>query len=188
MGKLVVTEFVSIDGVFEDPGGSEQYEHGGWTFDYDRGADGDRFKFDELKQAEVHLFGRVTFEGFAAAWPSREGDFADMLNAAQKYVVSTTLRDPQWQPTSVISDNVVEKIRKLKDETPGVVLVAGSGTLVGTLLAGGLIDELRLMVFPTILGRGRRLFPDGIDRRRFGLVETRTVGNDGVQINIYATA
>jgi dihydrofolate reductase len=188
MGKLVVTEFVSIDGVFEDPGGSERYEYGGWTFEYDRGAEGDRFKLDELNEADAHLFGRVTYDGFAAAWPSREGDFADRLNAAPKYVVSTTLRDPHWQPTTVIADDVVEQIRKLKAETPAVVLVAGSGTLVETLLAGDLIDELRLMVFPTILGRGRRLFPDGIDRRRFALLENRTVGNDGVQINIYARA
>src|SRR5436305_1463544 len=110
MGKLVVTEFVSIDGVFEDPGGAEQYEHGGWTFEYDRGADGDQFKLDELMEADVHLLGRVTYDGFAAAWPSREGEFADRLNRAPKYVVSTTLRDPQWQPATVIADNVGEQI------------------------------------------------------------------------------
>jgi dihydrofolate reductase len=185
MGKLVVTEFVSIDGVFEDPGGAEQYEHGGWTFEYDRGADGDQFKLDELMEADVHLLGRVTYDGFAAAWPSREGEFADRLNRAPKYVVSTTLRDPQWQPATVIADNVAEEIGKLKEQTEGVILVAGSGTLVQTLLANDLVDELRLMVFPTILGRGRRIFPDGIDRLKFRLSDARTVGNDGVQINVY---
>jgi dihydrofolate reductase len=188
MGKLVVTEFVSLDGVFEDPGGAEQYEHGGWTFEYDRGEDGNAFKLDELMEAKVQLFGRVTYEGFAAAWPSREGPFADKLNSDPKVVVSTTLEDPQWQNTTVISDDVVERISQLRDETDGNVLVAGSGTLVQTLLAADLVDELRLMVFPTILGRGRRLFPEGIDRRKLTLAESRTVGSDGVQVQVYRRA
>ena len=164
MGKLVVTEFVSLDGVFEDPGGSESYEHGGWTFEYDRGDEGNTFKLDEVMGAKVQLLGRVTYEGFAAAWPSREDAFADKLNSDPKVVVSTTLTDPSWQNTTVISENVVDGIAKLKDETDGVILVAGSGRLVATLLEANLVDELRLMVFPTILGRGRRLFPDGIDQ------------------------
>lgn len=185
MGKLVVTEFVSIDGVFEDPGGAEGYEYGGWTFEYNRGDDGDKFKLDELLEAEACLFGRVTYEGFAAAWPSREGEFAERLNTDPKYVVSTTLERPTWGNTTVIATNVPEEIAKLKARTTGVVLVAGSGTLVEALLAHDLVDELRLMVFPTILGRGRRLFPDGIDRLRFGLAEARTVGNDGVLIQTY---
>src|SRR3954451_6232153 len=134
MGKLVVTEFVSVDGVFEDPGGSESYEHGGWTFEYDRGKDGDKFKMDELMEAEVQLLGRVTYEGFAEAWPSREGEFADKLNNDPKYVVSTTLKDPGWQNTTVISGDAVEGVSKLRDETEGTILVAGSGTLVRTLL------------------------------------------------------
>src|SRR5256885_10161807 len=132
MGKLVVTEFVSIDGVVEDPGGAEDYEHGGWTFEYDRGDDGNKFKLDELMDANVQLLGRVTYEGFAAAWPSREGDFADKLNNDPKYVVSTTLTDPEWQNTTVISENVPEEIKKLKDETDGSILVSGSGRLVAT--------------------------------------------------------
>ncbi len=185
MGRLVVTEFVSVDGVFEDPGGAEGYEHGGWTFEYDRGEDGNKFKLDELLEAQVQLLGRVTYEGFAAAWPFREGPFADKLNNDPKVVVSSTLTDPEWQNTTVISGDVVAKVSKLRDETEGVILVAGSGTLVGTLLAADLIDELRLMVFPTILGRGRRLFPDGIDRLKLTLAESRTVGPDGVQIQIY---
>src|SRR5216110_983331 len=141
MGKLVVTEFVSVDGVFEDPGGSEDFEHGGWTFEYDRGDDGNQFKLDELTNSEVQLLGRVTYEGFAAAWPSREGPFAEKLNNDPKYVVSTTLKEPEWQNTTVISDNVVEEISKLKDETEGDILVAGSGTLVQTLLEADLVDE-----------------------------------------------
>ncbi|HTL86095.1 MAG TPA: dihydrofolate reductase family protein [Acidimicrobiia bacterium] len=188
MGKLVVTEFVSIDGVFEDPGGSESYEHGGWTFEYNRGEDGDQFKLDELMDAAAQLLGRVTYEGFAAAWPAREGPFAEKLNNDPKYVVSTTLTDPTWQNTTVISENVPDNITKIKRDTTGTVLVAGSGTLVATLLANDLVDELRLMVFPTVLGRGRRLFPDGIDRRKFRLVEAKTVGPDGVQIQVYEKA
>jgi dihydrofolate reductase len=188
MGKLVVTEFVSLDGVFEDPGGAEGYEHGGWTFEYDRGDEGDRFKLDELMEAEVQLLGRKTYEGFAAAWPSREGPFADKLNNDPKVVVSSTLTGPTWQNTTVLSGDVVEGIAKLKDETDGVILVAGSGTLVGTLLAADLVDELRLMLFPTILGRGRHLFPDEIDRLKLKLTESRTVGPDGVQIQIYQRA
>jgi dihydrofolate reductase len=188
MGKLVITEFVSIDGIFEDPGGAEDYEHGGWTFEYNRGEDGDRFKLDELTAAGAQLLGRVTYETFASAWPSREGPFADKLNNDPKYVVSTTLENPTWQNTTVISENVPEEIASVKDATEGTVLVAGSGTLVATLLAHDLVDELRLMVFPTILGRGRRLFPDGIDRRKFRLVEARTVGPDGVQVQVYERA
>jgi dihydrofolate reductase len=188
MGKLVVAEFISVDGVFEDPGGSEGYEHGTWTFEYDRGDDGNKFKLDELMEAEVHLLGRVTYEGFAAAWPSRDGEFADRLNSGKKVVVSTTLTDPEWQNTTVISDDVPGQIAKLKADTDGVILVAGSGTLVGTLLEHDLVDELRLMVFPTILGRGKRLFPDGIDRRKLRLVEARTVGPDGVQVHTYRRA
>jgi dihydrofolate reductase len=188
MGKLVVTEFVSVDGVFEDPGGSEDYEHGGWTFEYDRGADGNRFKLDEVMEAEVQLLGRVTYEGFAAAWPSREGDFADKLNNDPKYVVSTTLKDPAWQNTTVISGNVAEEISKLIEQTDGVILVAGSGRLVGALLENDLVDELRLMVFPTVLGRGKRLFPTGIDRLKLNLAEARTVGPDGVQVQTYRRA
>jgi dihydrofolate reductase len=188
MGKLVVTEFVSIDGVFEDPGGAEGYEHGGWTFEYDRGEEGDRFKLDELMEAEVQLLGRVTYEGFAAAWPSREGPFADKINNAQKYVVSNTLRDPEWRNTTVISGDVVGALAELKERTEGAILVAGSGALVGTLLEADLVDELRLMVFPTVLGRGRRMFPDGIDRLKFRLTDSRRVGPDGVQVQVYERA
>jgi dihydrofolate reductase len=139
-------------------------------------------------EAEVQLLGRVTYEGFAAAWPGRDGPFAEKLNSDPKVVVSTTLTDPEWQNTTVISADVPVQIQKLKDKTDGAILVAGSGTLVRTLLEADLVDELRLMVFPTILGRGRRLFPDGIDRRKLELVESRIVGGDGVQVQIYRRA
>jgi dihydrofolate reductase len=188
MGTIVVTEFVSLDGVFEDPGGSENYEYGGWTFEYDRGDEGNTFKLDELMDATVQLLGRVTYEGFADAWPSREGPFAEKLNNDLKVVVSTTLTDPQWNNTTVISSDVVEQLRKLRDETDGSILVAGSGRLVETLLGADLVDELRLMVFPTILGRGRRVFPEGIDRLKFTLLESRTVGPDGVQVQVLRRA
>src|SRR3954452_20009654 len=125
MGKLAVTEFVSLDGVFEDPGGSENYEHGGWTFEYDRGEDGNQFKLDELMEAEVQLLGRVTYEGFAAAWPSREGPFAEKLNNDPKYVVSTTRETPAWENTTVIAGDVAAQISALKERTDGTILVAG---------------------------------------------------------------
>jgi dihydrofolate reductase len=188
MAKLVVTEFVSIDGVFEDPGGAEQYEHGGWTFEYDRGDEGDKFKMDELMEADVQLLGRRTYDGFAEAWPSREGPFADKINHGAKYVVSNTITDPAWQNTTVISGDAAEGVSKLKREAEGTILVAGSGALVQALLAADLVDELRLMIFPTILGRGRRLFPDGIDRLKFRLAESRAVGPDGVQVQVYTRA
>jgi dihydrofolate reductase len=188
MGRVVVTEFISIDGVFEDPGGAEDFEHGGWTFEYDRGDEGNQFKLDELMDADVQLLGRVTYEGFAAAWPSREGEFADKINNGRKYVVSNTLTDPEWQNTTVISGDVVGGLRKLKDETDGTILVAGSGMLVSTLLENDLVDELRLMIFPTILGRGKRAFPEGIDRLKFTLTDSRTVGPDGVQVQVYVRA
>lgn len=185
MGRVVVTEFVSIDGVFEDPGGAEGYEHGGWTFEYDRGEEGDRFKLDELMSAEVQLLGRVTYEGFAEAWPQREGEFADKINKGRKVLVSTTVTEPGWENTDVISNDVAAQLSALREETDGNILVAGSGRLTATLLENDLVDELRLMVFPTILGRGRRLFPDGIDRLKLRLAESRTVGPDGVQVHCY---
>jgi len=139
-------------------------------------------------EADVQLLGRRTYDGFAAVWPSRDGSFADKINNGPKYVVSNTLTEPEWRNTTVISGDAVEGVSKLKDATDGTILVAGSGTLVRALLAADLVDELRLMVFPTILGRGRRLFPDGIDRLKLKLAESRTVGSDGVQVQVYTRA
>jgi dihydrofolate reductase len=141
-----------------------------------------------VMEADVQLLGRVTYEGFAAAWPTREGEFADKLNNDPKYVVSTTLKDPEWQNTTVLSGDVAQEISNLKEQTDGVILVAGSGTLVRALLEHDLVDELRLMVFPTVLGRGRRLFPDGIDRLKLKLADARTVGPDGIQVQVYQRA
>jgi dihydrofolate reductase len=186
--RIVVTEFVSLDGVMEAPGGEPDFKYPGWTFEFERGDDGNQFKLDELMEADAQLLGRVTYEGFAAAWPSREGPFAEKLNNDPKYVVSTTLTQPEWQNTTVISGDVAGSVAKLKEETDGTVLVAGSGTLVETLLGADLVDELRLMVFPTILGRGRRVFPDGIDRLKFKLASSRTVGPDGVLVQVYERA
>jgi dihydrofolate reductase len=188
MGKLVVTEFVSVDGVFEDPGGVEGYEHGGWTFEYDRGEDGNKFKLDEVMEAAVQLLGRVTYEGFAAAWPSREGEFADKFNAMPKYVVSSTLEDPDWNNTAVLEGDAVEAAAKLKNDIDGTVQVPGSLRLVQALIESDLVDELHLMVFPVILGTGRRLFGDTSQKTDWRLVESRPVGPDGVLVLIYERA
>lgn len=160
MGKLVVSEFITVDGVMEDPGGSEDFEHGGWAFQFDRGAEGDKFKLDELLAAEVHLLGRVTYETFAKAWPSRtdEVGFADKLNSMPKYVFSSTLEKPEWNNSTVINGNLAEEVTKLKEGTEADVLVAGSCQLVQALIEEDLVDELRLMVFPIVLGSGKRLF------------------------------
>ena len=184
-GKVAVTEFVSIDGVFEDPGGSEDFKYGGWTFEFDRGDDGDAFKLNELREAEVNLLGRVTYESFAEAWPQREGEFADIINEARKVLVSTKVDDPGWNNVEVISDEIPAQLAKLRDETDGVILVAGSGTVVRTLLENDLVDEIRLMVFPTILGAGKRALPEGIDRLDWTLKEDREVGPDGVRVVVY---
>ncbi|MBO0688065.1 MAG: dihydrofolate reductase family protein [Candidatus Dormibacteraeota bacterium] len=191
MGKVVVTEFVSLDGVFEDPGGSEGSRHGAWTFQFDRGSDGDRFKLDELMAAEVQLLGRVTYEGFAAAWPSIQDEvgFAERMNGMPKYVVSTTLRDPEWNNSTVIPGNVPEEVAKLRERTSGDILIAGSGQLVRALTRHDLVDEYRLMVFPVILGSGKRLFADGDeDLTRLTLAESKQVGPDGVLALTYRRA
>jgi dihydrofolate reductase len=181
MGKLVVTEFVSLDGVFEDPGGAEGYEHGGWTFEYDRGDDGNKFKLDEVDEAEAQLLGRRTYEGFAAAWPERTDDvgFADKMNSMPKYVVSTTLERADWNNTTILRS--LGDVAKARDGVDGVLLVAGSAQLVQGLLEHDLVDELRLMVFPVVLGTGKRLWGDTSDKKPFKLADTKTVG-EGIAI------
>jgi dihydrofolate reductase len=188
MRRLVVTEFVTVDGVIEDPGGSEGMDRGGWAFDFDRGEDGDKFKLDETLESDVLLLGRTTYDGFAAAWPSRTGEFADKMNQMAKVVVSTTLDDPPWQNTTVITGNVPEEVSKLKQADGGLILVAGSVQLVKTLVEHDLVDEYRLMVFPVVLGKGKRLFSDGSDTRALRLTESRPVGPDGVLVLIYEPA
>jgi len=183
MARLIVTEFVSLDGVVEDPGGSENFKYGGWTFEIDRG-EGDKFKLDETMATDALLLGRKTYEGFAAAWPSREGEFADKFNQMPKYLVSSTLRDPEWNNTTVLEGDPVEAVKKLKEEQDGTIVVHGSIQLAQTLLDYDLVDQLNLMVFPVILGAGMRLFGDTSDKKRLELKESRTVG-DGVLILIY---
>src|SRR5919201_1018450 len=160
MAKVVVSEFVTLDGVAEDPGGAEGFERGGWAFRFDRGPEGDKFKLDETLASDAVLLGRVTYEGFAEAWPSRTGEFADKLNGMPKYVVSTTLEEPGWNNSTLINDDVAEEVSKLKQQPGGDLVVHGSATLVRTLMQHDLVDEYRLMVFPIVLGTGKRLFSD----------------------------
>jgi dihydrofolate reductase len=187
MGRIVVTEFVSLDGVVEDPGGSGDFKHGGWSFEISRGEEGDKFKLDETMQADAQLLGRVTFEGFAEAWPSREGEFADKFNTMPKYVVSSTLEDPDWENSTVLRGDVAEEVAKLKQEVDGVILVAGSVQLVQALIDNDLVDELRLMVFPVVLGSGKRLFGETSDKKSLRLADSKMVG-DGVAILTYRPA
>jgi dihydrofolate reductase len=158
VGKVIVSQFISLDGVVEDPGGAEDFERGGWAFKFDRGPEGDKFKLDEVMASEALLLGRVTYEGFAEAWPSRSGDFADKFNGMPKYVVSTTLKDPEWNNSTVIDGDVAEAVAELKQDVDGDILVNGSVQLVQKLMEHDLVDEYRLMIFPTILGAGKRLF------------------------------
>jgi dihydrofolate reductase len=181
VSRIVVSQFVTLDGVFEDPGGSEGMDRGGWALRYERGEEGDRFKLDEVMAADGLLLGRVTYAGFAAAWPSREGEFADKFNTMPKYVVSTTLSDPEWNNTRVVT---LDELPELEGE----LLVNGSGQLVHALLERGLVDELRLMVFATVLGNGRRLFGETGSELPFRLVKSTPVGGDGVMILVYQPA
>jgi dihydrofolate reductase len=186
MGKIVVTEFVSLDGVMEDPGGAEDYRHGGWTFAFDRG-EGDEFKMDEALNTDALLLGRKTFEGFAAAWPSREGEFADKFNSVPKYVVSSTLRDPEWNNSKVLAGDLAQEVAELKESIDGNIVVHGSAQLAQALIEQDLLDELRLMVFPVILGTGKRLIGETSDNKPLRLSDCKTVG-DGVAILTYLPA
>jgi dihydrofolate reductase len=187
MGRIVVTEFVSADGVVEDPGGSEDYKYGGWSFEFSRGDEGDKFKLDEALEADALLLGRVTYEGFADAWPSRDGEFADKFNTMPKYVVSSTLQNPEWTNTTVLDGDLSEAVAQVRDRHDGDVVVHGSPRLVQALIDRDLVDELRLMVFPVILGAGKRLFGDTADKKTLRLTDSRTVG-DGVAILVYQPA
>ena len=189
MGKIVITEFVSLDGVMEEPGGAEDFKHGGWTFEFESGDEGNQFKLDETLEAEALLLGRVTYEGFAAAWPAMEDPvgFADKMNSMPKYVVSSTLENPEWNNSTVLEGDAAEAVAKLKQEIDGVILVGGSAQLAQTLFANDLVDEVRLMVFPVVLGAGKRLFGDASDKLRMRLADSKTVG-DGITILTYERA
>jgi dihydrofolate reductase len=186
VGRIVVTEFVSLDGVMQAPGG-EEFKYPGWSFEFDRGDDGDQFKLDETRASEALLLGRVTYEGFAGAWPSRDGEFADKFNSMPKYVVSSTLERPEWNNTTVLNGDVVEEVTKLKQDVDGDIVVHGSAQLVHTLIDNDLVDELRLMVFPVVLGTGKRVFGETSDKKTMRLVESKTVG-EGVPVLIFEPA
>lgn len=172
MRRIVVTEFMSLDGVMEEPR---------WTFDHDRGPQGDQFKYDELFEAEALLLGRTTYQGFAAAWPSMgHDDFGRRMNAVEKYVVSSTLTDDEatWGPSTVLRGDVITEVAALKTQPGGTLLVEGSAQLVHALARHGLVDEYRLMVFPVILGAGIRAFPDDLlQPTKFTVLESATVGS-----------
>jgi dihydrofolate reductase len=187
MGRIVVTEFVSLDGIMEDPGGSEGAKHGAWSFEISRGDEGDKFKLDETMSSEALLLGRVTYEGFAQAWPSREGEFADKFNNMPKYVVSSTLEEPTWKNSTVVKGDVAKEVAKLRDDLAGDIVVHGSARLVQTLIADDLVDELRLMVYPVVLGSGKRIFGETSDKKPLRLVDSKVVG-DGVAILTYQPA
>lgn len=191
MGKLVVTEFVTADGVMEDPGGGESFDRGGWAFQFERGPEGDKYKLDELLEADALLLGRVTYQGFASAWPTLtdEVGFADKMNNMPKYVVSTTLKDPEWNNSTVIRGDVAGEVRKLKQQHAGNILVAGSATLVAALAEHDLIDGYRLMVYPIVLGTGKRLFKGtSAAKTALKLIEAKPVGSGGVVVLTYERA
>jgi dihydrofolate reductase len=186
MGRIVVTEFISLDGVVEAPGG-EDFKYPNWSFEFDRGDEGEQFKVDEALGADALLLGRRTYEGFAAAWPGYEGELADKYNGMPKYVVSSTLTDPGWRNTRVLAGGLAEEVTRLKREVAGEISVAGSIQLVRGLLAHDLVDELHLMTFPVILGTGRRLFGDTPDKSAWKLTRATTVGA-GVLITVLQRA
>ena len=187
MARVIVTEFVTLDGVFEDPGGSEGLERGGWAFQFERGEEGDKFKLDETIGSDALLLGRRTFEEFAKHWPSRDGEFADKFNGSTKYVVTSTLTDPEsvWSNSQVVS---LDDVARLRDGEGGDIVVHGSGRLARALLERNLVDEPRLRVFPAVLGSGKRLFDETSSPRPLRLAESRPVGPDGVVILTYEPA
>ncbi len=188
MRKVVVSEYVTLDGVMEDPGGAEGFEHGGWSFQF-WNEEAAKFKFDELFASDALLLGRVTYQGFAKAWPSMtdEAGFADRMNSLPKFVVSTTLEEVAWNNSRLIKGNIAEEVYKLKQQPGQDILIAGSGELVHTLMQHDLIDEYRLMVYPVVLGSGKRLFRDGSDTTVLRLVETKTFSS-GVVVLSYQSA
>jgi dihydrofolate reductase len=206
MGKIVISEFISLDGVVEDPAGIEGFQHGGWTLEIDRGEDGEErrglgqadpgqalrrvpiavaeYLFREALGTEALLLGRVTYEVFAANWPSRDGEFADTFNSLPKYVVASTLEDPEWNNSTVLAGDVVEEVSGLRRELDGEIVVYGSIRLARTLIEHDLVDELRLMVYPVVLGTGERLFGELSDKKPLRLVDIKTLGN-GVALHTY---
>ena len=186
MGRIVVTEYISVDGVVEGPSGSESFARVGWTDAFGRGPDGDAFKLDETMASDALLLGRVTYDGFAPVWPQFEGEFADKFNTMPKYVVSSTLTNPEWNNTTVLRGDVVEEVTKLKQRYERDIVVHGSPRLAQTLIEHDLVDALHLQIYPVIVGAGKRLFGDTSQTKRLRLTETKTVGD--VHILIYERA
>lgn len=185
--RIVVTEFVSMDGVMQAPGG-EPFKYEGWSFEFDRGDDGNQFKLDEAMRADALLLGLRTYESFAGAWPKREGAFAEKFNSMPKFVVSTTLKDPEWNNTTVLdSGDATAEVRKLKEEFDGELQVPGSHRLVQELIESDLVDQINLMIFPVILGTGKKVFEEKPERRNLRLKESQVVG-DGVVVLVYERA
>lgn len=185
MGRIAVTEFVSLDGVIEAPApDGSSYPHAGWSFEFSQGEEGERFKLEETLGSDAALLGRVTYEAFAQAWPNAEGEMADKFNGMPKYVISSTLKDPEWNNTTVLTGDVAGEVAGLKEQHDGDIVVHGSARLVHGLLELELVDELRLMVFPVVLGSGKRVFPEMSDKRAFRLVDSKTAG-DGLMILVY---
>jgi dihydrofolate reductase len=187
MGKLVVSEFLTLDGVMEAPGGEAGHPHSGWVFDF-MGPQQERYKLAEVQEADAHLLGRVTYESFAGAWPQRQGEFAEKVNSMPKYVVSSTLSEPLgWENSSLLRGELAPSVEGLKQRHEGPILVAGSATLVHSLLEQDLVDELRLMVFPVIVGGGKRPFPESLRRAAFRLTDNRDF-DTGVTVLTYESA
>jgi dihydrofolate reductase len=181
MGDIVITEFLTLDGVMEDPGGGESFDRGGWAFQFERGEEGDRFKVEELMASDAQLLGRVTYEGFAAAWPAMDQDeFGKRMNSMPKFVVSRTLENPTWANTTVLSGDLAEEVGALKRQFEGDILLAGSAHLAQSLLAADLVDRINLMVFPIVLGTGKRLFADGTGSTGFTLTGTQQAGSTAI--------
>jgi dihydrofolate reductase len=187
MSRLIVSEFMTLDGVMEAPGGEPTHPHSGWVFDYS-GPEQETYKLDEVLEAESLLLGRVTYEGFSAAWPGRGGEFADKMNSMPKYVVSSTLSEPlQWSNSTALRGDAADEVATLKEAGGGAILVAGSCTLVHSLIENELVDELRLMVFPVLIGGGKRVFPDSRSKKSLKLLDTRTF-ESGVAVHTYEPA
>jgi dihydrofolate reductase len=187
MGRIVVTEYISVDGVVEAPSGTEAFERVGWTDDFSRGPEGDAFKVDETMASDALLLGRRTYDEFASVWPHVPGEFAEKFNAMPKYVVSSTLENPEWNNTTVLRGDLVDEVGQLRDRYTRDIVVHGSPQLARALIEHGLVDELRLMTYPVIVGAGKRLFAETSSKRNLRLVETRTFG-DGVTVLVYRPA
>jgi dihydrofolate reductase len=189
MGAIVVTEFLSLDGVMEapGPGPDETFKYAGWTFEIPSGDESERFKLDETLASDALLLGRVTYEGFAQVWPSIEGEFGEKMNALPKYVVSSTLEKAEWNNTTVLKGEIVEEVTKVREQHQGDIVVHGSAQLVQSLIEHDLVDELRLMVFPIVLGSGKHLFGETSDKKMLRLADSKVAG-EGVLILTFRRA